>query len=1114
MLELRNIRKAYKTDDFTQVALDNVSLAFRDSEFVAILGPSGSGKTTMLNILGGLDHADSGEIVINGTSTKDYSSKDWDTYRNHRVGFVFQSYNLIPHQTVLSNVELALTLAGVGRKERERRATEALEAVGLGDHLHKHPSQLSGGQMQRVAIARALVNDPDIVLADEPTGALDTQTGIQVMDILKQVSKDRLVVMVTHNPELAQDYATRIVRVKDGRVVDDSRPLSPEEVAAASAADATVAMPGATAVPKGEKNASFSPEGGRERRHKGEKRASMGFLTALALSFNNLMTKKGRTFMTAFAGSIGIIGIAAILALSNGVNNYIARTEENALSSYPLSITKSSFDMSKAMGQESASAANAKDASGKGSTIKQRSVMADMFAQVKSNDLKSFKKYLDAHMGQVKKNANAVEYDYDVTPQVFRTDSSGKAVQLNPSDVASTLSGGAMGSMLMAGTSSSSSFTQLVSDQSLLRDNMTLVRGSWPKAADEAVLVLDRKGSISDYTLYALGFYNTEDMERMVQEATSGQKVDVSTQKKRKFTYDDALGMTFSVLAPSDLYQKNASQGTWTDMSDDQAYLKQKMGSGIKLKVVGVIRPRSGSRTSLVSEGIAYTPALTSELMQRAASSQIVREQRANPKVDVFTGKTFEELQKSSGTFDMSKLFTVDQDALKKAFTINTSAVDTASLGQIDLSGLSLDGSGFDPSAMRIDTSPIDSMLSEDTVQRIVAGVTPFSTYAQQSGVELTPDQQQAASQAATTLATGYVAWRQTLPEGADDSWATYAQTDEARQAMDGLRQSLGDDTFNAVNDTYEKYMAYVADYVRGQVDSLMQQAASLVATQLASQMESQMEAATQSMGTQLASTISSQISQKMSTLTNALQNGFSVDPAAFKSAIHVNMSQEDLRSLLNNYVNASQLTYDNNLSKLGYAEASDPSAVKIYPKSFDDKEAVLRFIDRYNSKRVAAGHADQKIQYSDVAGSLMSSVSDIVNMISMVLIAFVSISLVVSSIMIGIITYISVLERKKEIGVLRAMGASKLNVANVFNAETIIEGLIAGVFAILVVLVAQVPVNHFVLQWKNIPNIMILPWQAALALIGISVLLTFLGGLIPSTKASKNDPVESLRSE
>ena len=1096
MLELKHITKTYKTEDFAQVALDDVSVTFRDSEFVAVLGPSGSGKTTMLNILGGLDHADAGDIVINGVSTKDFGGKDWDTYRNHHVGFVFQSYNLIPHQTVLSNVELALTLAGVGSSERRRRAQEALDAVGLGEHAGKRPAQLSGGQMQRVAIARALVNDPDIVLADEPTGALDTDTGIQVMDILRDVAKDRLVVMVTHNPELAEEYATRIVSVRDGRIVGDTRPPSAAEVAAASSPEAVRRHAAADAA-------------------KGGKRASMGFLTALSLSFNNLMTKKGRTFMTAFAGSIGIIGIAAILALSNGVNNYIKQTEEDSLAGYPLQITKSSFDMSSLMSYgQTGSGDSSSEGSGSDDVIPQEAIMTDMFAQVKTNDLSSFKSFLDGGGSGIGKYVNAIEYDYGVTPQVYLSDTSQGVTRVNPSNMVETLSSGMYGSALTGSSGGMEVFSQLVNDEDLVKSQMELVRGSWPKKADEVVLVLNQDGGLSDYTLYSLGFYDISVMDEMTDEALKGEEVDVPTDTERDFTYDDAFALDFTVVPACDLYQKNESQGTWTDMSSDEDYMASQIERGIKLKVVGVIKPKEGSDFSLVGEGIAYTDDLTEELIQMSADSQIVKEQMANPDVDVFTGKTFEELQESNNEFDMEDMFTIDEDALKQAFTIDTSALESSDLGDIDLSGVQLDQTGFDASSIEVDTSALDGLLSEDTIAKMAAGLEPFSQYAEENGLTLDETQQQAVTQASSTLVSGYLTWRGSLPSGADSSWDAYSQTDEAKAVMAELQSTLGDDVYAQASSVYEGYVDYVGTYFQQQFDALAQQVAQTMATQIADQLNDQMAAATQSMGNQLSSAISSQLDGKMAALSSALQNGFSVDANALQNAIQFNMTQEDLTSLLNNYLNSDQLTYDSNLDKLGYADLGDPDSINIYPKDYDAKESVLRIIDDYNAEREAAGKDEETIQYSDIAGTLMSSVSDIVNVVSTVLIAFVSISLVVSSIMIGIITYISVLERRKEIGILRAMGASKLNVANVFNAETIIEGLIAGVLAIVVVTLVSFPVNSYVLSWQGVPNIMSLPWQDALILIGVSVLLTFLGGLIPSTKASRNDPVESLRSE
>ena len=1157
MIELRDIRKTYTTGGTTTVALDDVNLRFRDSEFAAILGPSGSGKTTMLNVIGGLDHADSGDIVVGGVSTRDFGLKDWDTYRNHRIGFVFQSYNLIPHQTILKNVEMALTLAGVGKGERRRRAVQALERVGLGEQVNKRPSQLSGGQMQRVAIARALVNDPDIVLADEPTGALDTVTGENVMQLLKEVSQDRLVVMVTHNPELAERFATRIVRFRDGHVESDSNPVTDQELEAEArgegdampaegaatvvaapvspeaapkdvAPDQTVALP--AAVLAGERDGARG-----SRRHPKAGRASMSFLTALSLSFSNLMAKRGRTFMTAFAGSIGIIGIAAILALSNGVNNYIEDTEQSALSSYPLTITKSSFDFTNlmtAMGSmgmgTSSSSTTSTASSSKDGTIGQTKIMSDMFAEVKNNDLGSFKSYVDSHQGEFSPYVNAIQYSYGVTPLVYETDTSSGAKQLNPSKMAQTLQSGIAGSALTGGSSSGSSFNELVGSQDLLDSQMSVVAGRWPKAYDEAVLVLSADGTITDYTLYSLGFYNIDDMNKITEDALKGNKVTVP-QVDSKFTIQDALGMTFKVVPASATYQKNAETGGWTDMSSDDAFMRSAVEKGLTLKVVGVVKPKDGESTSLMQEGVAYTSDLTRWLMRQVADSQIVQEQKANPDVDVFTGKTFEELQDSQGEqLDMSKLFTVDEDALKKAFSFDTSALEGSNMGSLDLSGVSLDASGFDASGMQLDTSQLQSVFSTETMTKIMSGAPKFSL--EDSGLAdaitgITDEQRQDILDASERLGSSFSAWLIANPDEVQKMMGEnpdyqgvlndYLATDEGKAVTDDLRQKLGGTVDDVVNQAMSKYLTeQFAPYFSQQMQALMTQAAQVMATQLAQQMQTQVSAMTSKLGTQLSAAISGQLQSQMAQLQSSLQNGFKVDTTAFANAIHVNMTQQDLASLLNNYMNAQDLSYGSNMQTLGYAEEGQPDSIQIYPKDFDAKQKVLDAIDAYNSKMEKDGKSDATIQYSDIAGTLMTSISNIANMISTVLIAFVSISLVVSSIMIGIITYISVLERKKEIGILRAMGASRLNVASIFNAETIIEGLLSGVFAIAVVYVVEGPVNSWVYSWQGVPNVMSLPVTSALILIGISVGLTFIAGIIPALSASRRDPVEALRSE
>ena len=1078
MLELKDICKKYVTSSFTQIALDHVSLAFRDNEFVAILGPSGSGKTTTLNIIGGLDHFDSGDLVIDGISTKCYKDRDWDTYRNNRIGFVFQSYNLIPHQTILENVELALTLSGVGRAERKRRAKEALERVGLGQHVDKRPSQLSGGQMQRVAIARALINDPEILLADEPTGALDSTTSVQVMDLLKEVAKDRLVIMVTHNPELAERYATRIVRLADGRITNDSNPFDP------------VTAP--------------------HREAKPPRRTSMSFLTALGLSFRNLMTKKGRTAMTAFAGSIGIIGIAAILALSNGVNEYIAKVEEDTLSSYPLSITKQSYDMSGMLGESAPTDASSADASSDGSgslpqavsetdAIPQFTLLKDMFASVKSNDLKSLKSYLDSGDAGIGDKINAIQYDYGVTPLVYSADATGDPVKLSPSALTTAMSGGAS-QTAMAGTSSI--FNEMIDNQDLLAQQYDVVAGRWASAPDEAILVLNRNGGVSDYTLYSIGVLDPSELTRMVEATmTASGNVDVP-ENDVTFTYEDALNKSFKVLSPSETYRANSETGGWTDMSDDAEFMAQKVADGLDLKIVGVVRPNETADSNALSAGVAYTHGLTEELMARAASSDIVRQQLADPNTDVFTGKSFDELQdEAKKGVDLGSLFSVDQEKLRSAFTF-----DTSKLGGVDLSGIDMSGVSIDPAAI---SSSLD-------VSALVAGA-PAPDFSPIFGGEdgnvdsaLTADQIGQVVRLAGQLTQGFVTWwgqNGTTTDPSDpnfnaivgEKFMEYLQTDGAQEVLAQISAIAGPELAQRVQQI-------ATDYVQNQLAPYLQDFFSKFAEQVSASVSAQLQASMRQ--------VMAQVADQVGTSLANLQSAFSVDASAFQSAISFNMGAEDLTSLMSNYANASRLTYDNNLTTLGYADADDPISISIYPKDFTAKEDVLASIDAYNEQARAAGEDDHVIGYTDYMGIIMGSVTDIVNMISLVLIAFVSISLVVSSIMIGIITYISVLERKKEIGILRAIGASKGNVKSVFNAETFIEGLISGVFAILVVVVVSFPVNAYVLKTHQVPSIMSLPWTSALVLIGISVLLTLIAGLIPASSASRRDPVEALRSE
>lgn len=1083
MLDLRDICKRYVTQSFTQVALDSVSLAFRDNEFVAILGPSGSGKTTMLNVIGGLDHFDSGDLLIDGISTKDFYDRDWDAYRNNRIGFVFQSYNLIPHQTILENVELALTLTGVGHAERRQRAREALEKVGLGEHVNKRPSQLSGGQMQRVAIARALINDPEIVLADEPTGALDSTTSVQVMDLLKDVARDRLVIMVTHNPELAYQYATRIVNLADGKITDDSDPFD--------VADAT------------------------RREAKPTRKTSMSFVTALGLSARNLMTKKGRTAMTAFAGSIGIIGIAAILALSNGVNGYIKKVEEDTLSSYPLTISKQDYDLSSMMGGQGAAddeASNGEDLSdGTGGKAKGTdkipvvTAVKDMFASVKSNDMTSFKAWLDAGGDGIDKEVNAIQYGYGVSPVVYRAGKGDeKPVRLVPNAMTEAMSGGASSAATVSMESMGTSvFNEMIDDQSLLDSQYDVIAGHWPTSANEAVMVLSSRGTVGDYTLYSIGALDINELNNLVNSAMTADGGVEAPETGTDFTYDDALSTTFKVLSPSDAYRKNEDTGMWTDMSGDADFMAAKVADGIDVHIVGVVRPDETANASALSPGIAYTHALTRQLMERAAVSQIVQEQLAHPETDVFTGKSFDELQgEAKQGVDLGSMFSVDEAALKSAFSFDASALSGAA-GGMDLSGLDLSGLDIDLSDIGKDIDFSDIMAK--------APAPDFSGIF--DGLELTPEQMQQVGTLANQLFEGFLRsdqFRALSPEDLKDAsklaaaFSTYLENDAAAQQYLAQLKALGGDALA------ERLQQTMTDYVQKQLAPYLQQAMDQVmkaiSEQIASTVSSQLKAGAAGLMDQMAT----QMSSSFANLASAMH----VDASAFARAIHFNMDVEDLSSLMMSYAKASKLTYDNNLTTLGYADEADPISVKIFPRDFEAKERVLDHIDAYNKQVKAAGHDERAISYTDYMGIIMGSVTDIVNTISLVLIAFVSISLVVSSIMIGIITYISVLERKKEIGILRAIGASKRNVANVFNAETFIEGLIAGVFAIVVVVLVSFPVNTWALAAKQVPNLMSLPVQDALVLIAISVLLTVIAGLLPARSASKKDPVEALRSE
>lgn len=867
MLQLKNITKNYLSGDNEVQALKGIDIEFRENEFVSILGQSGCGKTTLLNIIGGLDRYTSGDLIINGKSTKEFKDKDWDTYRNHSVGFVFQSYNLIPHQTVLANVELALTISGVGKAERKKKAIEALQKVGLGDQLNKKPNQMSGGQMQRVAIARALVNDPDILLADEPTGALDSKTSVQVMEILKEISKDRLIIMVTHNPELAKKYSSRIVKLLDGKIIDDSNPYKSSE------------------------------EDVKKARNKKDKsgKASMKFTTAVRLSLNNLMTKKGRTFLTSFAGSIGIIGIALILSLSHGMQSYINRVEEDTLSSYPLTIQEASIDVTSML---EAMMGNGEKEEHNDNKIYSRPIVNNILETVstklQTNNLEEFKKYLESGDTNIKDYINAIQYEYNLNLNIYKQNEDKTYQQVNPSKVFDELGFGEMmesrqsASSMMSGSMAMTQtdvWTEMLDNQNLLQSQYDVLAGNWPTKYNEVVLIVDENNEISDYTLYSLGIKDIKELNESMEKIKNKEKVEAG--ESESYSYDDLLNYKFKILLNTDYYKESGN--AWQDMSNDDEYMKNVVDNAEEITIVGIIKPNEENVSSSGAGMIGYTKELKEYVINKINETEIVKEQKENPNINVFTGIEFPKNQNSS--FDYSQL------------------------------------------------------------------------------------------------------------------------TDEQRMYMSTL-------------------------------------------------------------------------------------------------------SEAELAELMKNYAENSTATYDSNLSTLGVVDLNKPSTINIYPKDFESKDMITTRISEYNDKQTNDGKEENVITYTDIVGVMMSSVSTIINVISYVLIAFVGISLVVSSIMIGIITYISVLERTKEIGILRSIGASKKDVSRVFNAETLIIGLVAGLIGIVVTLLLNIPINMIIKSIVGISNISKLPTAGAIILVVISVGLTMIAGLIPARFAAKRDPVEALRTE
>ncbi len=968
MLEIKNITKDYVTGDEVVHALRDVSISFRESELVSILGHSGCGKTTLLNIIGGLDRYTSGDLIINGKSTTKYKSSDWDTYRNHSVGFIFQSYNLIPHQTVLSNVELALTLSGVSKAERRQRAKDALEKVGLGDQINKKPNQMSGGQMQRVAIARALVNDPDILLADEPTGALDTETSLQIMELIKEIAKDRLVIMVTHNPELAEQYSTRIVKLVDGKITSDSDPF-----------DGNAEKVKKSEVKKG-------------------KKTSMSFGTALSLSRNNLMTKKGRTFLTAFAGSIGIIGIALILSLSNGVQEYIDDVEHSTLASYPISIQQEAMDYGSLMGSmmgiaEEAAAERDPD------LIYTNDISTEMakamLSEMTTNNLAEFKSYIESNPENILDHISEIKYSYSSNLYIYGHDLNGDILQINPSTALSAM----MGDMMSADSDMISSYSSMMGGSpydvwtellsyDTIKSEYEIITGKLPESYNEVVLIVNERNELSDVTLYSLGLRDQDELKDMMKQIMTGETIDIDT-GDLTFTHDELMNLEFRLLTASDFYKKN-DDGIWVDMRNDTIHMEEQLKNAPVIKVVGIVKPTGDSLLNSAGQsgGIGYTHALTEYMIERVNNSAAVQAQKEDPDIDIFSGIEFPVEDENASALD------------KITEYINSLSEDEAAAMMSQLGGYM--GA---PAAPEADTSAPESEAAPQAIPDEILAM-------------LTPDEIMAL---------------QTMTE------------EEQMMFLMGKMAELGM-SVPGISDAPD-----VPEVTLSPKDILLQ---SLSAA-----------------------------------------------------------SEQELQMMLK-YLPKTTATYDGNLKMLGVAALSEPSSISIFAKDFESKEFITDFITKYNEDKKAADKQEDIINYTDYVGLMISSVSDIIDAISYILIAFVAISLVVSSIMIGIITYISVLERTKEIGILRAIGASKKDISRVFNAETLIVGFSAGAIGIIVTLILIIPINIIIELLTDIPNMAALPWQGGVILVLISMLLTLIAGLFPARVASNKDPVVALRTE
>ncbi len=1064
MLQIKNISKQYRTGDLVQDALKDVSLNFRDNEFVSILGPSGSGKTTLLNIIGGLDRYDSGDLIINNVSTKNYKDRDWDSYRNHTIGFVFQSYNLIMHQTVLSNVELALTIGGISKRERKVRALQALEEVGLKEQAHKKPNQMSGGQMQRVAIARALVNNPDILLADEPTGALDTETSVQVMELLKKVAKDRLVIMVTHNPELAEEYSTRIVKLKDGRILDDSDPFVVNQ------------------------KEMKTPE------HKNLGKAKMSLFTAFSLSFNNLLTKKARTILTSFAGSIGIIGIALILSLSTGFQNYIDKIQEETLTSYPLTITSETADTTSML----LSMVSEKGESTGEDTVQERQYISNMFSKIGSNDLTSLKNYLEEQEDKVNEMVSLTDYQYSVSPMIYTTDCNDEIAQLNPSTLMSSMMGGTSAATTMSGMSgfSTSVFNEMLDDEESLHSQYDVLAGRWPKAYDEVILVLPEANGMSDLLAYSLGLRDDKELTDMLAKIMAGETVE-ETGEPLEWTYEELMNLPLKLVNPTDKYRYNETYGVYEDMSSDTAYMKDIYDQAMELKIVGVMCAKGGTTSTSMMSGIGYTKELTEYVIHQAEQSEIVQKQLQDREVDVFSGKRFDDESEGAG-LDFQDMISVDTDMLSTAFGTTVTEKDISNLTQGYI--------GEIQKAITADNTNAKKEVSQTFVNFATDMLNEYIT----ANADTTTGIATISMSQVESVVKAFLA-KETSRRALQDLETAYLVPKETYETMyTGFLQGMLQGVIQLQNSGEaqqgEMKAVLTSDAVSEIVTGVVaQEQIGTAIDQLATGMT---EAVMQK-------TILSKVGELSGKLVSTMATSFNVDQEKIAGAFKFELTEEELTRLMQSMsASGTEKNAETNLLSLGYQKLDEPTSISFYFKDFESKELFLDFLEEYNDK-VEKEDDEKVIKYTDLTGILMSSVKTIVDSVSYVLIAFVSISLVVSSIMIGIITYISVLERTKEIGVLRAIGASKKNISSIFNAETFIVGLFAGLLGIGVTALLIIPINAIIHSLTgNLDITAVLPVKAAIVLVVLSVVLTLIGGLIPSKQAAKKDPVTALRSE